>query len=124
MRELKEVKDAWDIRKKEVVFTTVDKEGIPNSVYVAIVFLYDKNTIVIADNKFDKTNQNIASGSTASILFITDEYSAYQIKGSIKCYTDGPIYDAMKKVNKEGYPGHKAVAINIEEVYKGAEKLA
>ena len=123
MRELKEVKDAWNVRKREVVFTTVCDKGIPNSVYVAVIFLHDKNTIVIADNKFDKTNQNIASGSRASILFITDKYSAYQIKGSIKCYTDGPIYDAMKKENKEGYPGHKAVAITIDEVYKGAEKL-
>ncbi len=124
MRNLpKEVKDAWVLHKKEVVFTTVNKDGIPNSIYVAIIFFYDENTIVIADNKFNKTNENIASGSAASILFITDEYAAYQIKGSIKCYENGPIYDAMKKANKEGYPGYKAVAINIEEVYKGAEKL-
>ncbi len=119
----KEVKDAWELHKKEVVFTTVSKDGTPNSVYVAIIFFYDENTIVIADNKFDKTNKNIAEGSSASLLFITDEYAAYQIKGSIKCYSDGPIYDAMKKANKEGYPGYKAVAINIEEVYKGADKL-
>ncbi len=124
MNELpKEVKDAWELHKKEVVFTTVSKDGTPNSVYVAIIFFYDENTIVIADNKFDKTNKNIAEGSSASLLFITDEYAAYQIKGSIKCYSDGPIYDAMKKANKEGYPGYKAVAINIEEVYKGADKL-
>jgi len=124
MKELpQEVKDAWKLHKKEVVFTTVSKDGIPNSVYVAIIFLQDENTIVIADNKFDKTNKNIADGSSASVLFITEEYAAYQIKGSIKCYTEGPIYDAMKKANKEGYPGHKAVAINIEEVFKGAEKL-
>ncbi len=118
-----EVKDAWKMHKKEVVFTTVSKEGSPNSVYVAIIFFYDENTIVIADNKFHKTNKNIEENSSASILFITDEYAAYQIKGTIKCYTEGPIYDAMKKANKEGYPGYKAVAINVEEVYKGAEKL-
>jgi len=118
-----EVKDAWKMHKKEVVFTTVSKDGIPNSVYVAIIFFYDKNTIVIADNKFHKTNKNIEENSSASILFITDEYAAYQIKGTIKCYTEGPIYDAMKKANKEGYPGYKAVAINVEEVYKGSEKL-
>lgn len=117
------VKEAWADRESFPVFTTVDTSGVPNSIYVGAINLYDDRTIVIANNKFDKTKANIQSGSTGSILFITKEVKAYQIKGSIEYFTSGAIFDYMKKMNPEGYAGHGAVAVRVEAVYCGAEKL-
>jgi uncharacterized protein len=118
-----EVSKAWDKREGPVVFTTVDKEGIPNSIYATCVSKYDEETIVIANNYFEKTKKNILIGSLGSILFITDEKKSYQIKGSIRYYTDGDIFDDMKKWLPEKYPGHAAVSIDIKEIYSGSKKL-
>mgnify|MGYP003681892146 CR=1 FL=1 len=118
-----EVSKAWDSRKGALVFTTVDEKGIPNSIYATCVSKYNEGTIVIANNYFDKTLKNILSGSMGIILFITDEEKSYQIKGSIKYYTEGDIFNDMKKWNPEKHPGHGAAAVEVKEVYSGAKKL-
>ncbi|MGZ0655253.1 pyridoxamine 5'-phosphate oxidase family protein [Coraliomargarita sp. W4R53] len=117
------VKEAWKAREGYPVFTTVDTSGLPNAVYVGAVGIYDDHTIVIANNYLSKTKANILSGSKASLVFLTKERRSYQIKGSIEYAERGPLFDFMKSVNVPGYPGHAAVAIKVESVYSGAEKL-
>lgn len=119
----KEVSNAWDAKKGPVIFTTVSKDGVPNSIYVTCVSKYDDETILIADNFFDKTRKNILSGSKGAVLFITDEDKAFQIKGRIEYYKDGEIFADMKKWNPEKLPGHAVAAVKVEDVYSGAEKI-
>ena len=118
------VKKAWEEHSGPVVLTTVDNSGTPNAIYATCVGMYDDSTLVVADNYFDKTRKNILSGSKASILFITEDKTSYQVKGTIEFHTDGPIYDDMKRWNPEKHPGHAAAALTVEEVYSGSEKLA
>ncbi len=118
-----EVIKAWDNRKGVIVFSTVDSNGVPNSIYASCVSKYNDGTIVVADNYFDKTKKNILSGSTGSILFITSEDESYQLKGPIKYYTDGKIFDDMKKWNPREHPGNAAAALEIEEIYSGSKKI-
>lgn len=118
-----EVSKAWDKREGPVIFTTVDKKGSPNSIYATCVSKYNAGTIVVANNYFDKTKINIFSGSLGSILFITNDSKAYQIKGPIKYYTEGDIFDDMKKWLSEKHPGHGAASLEIKEIYSGSEKL-
>ncbi|MEA1952566.1 MAG: pyridoxamine 5'-phosphate oxidase family protein [Planctomycetota bacterium] len=115
---------AWEERKGPVIFTTVDENGTPNSIYATCVSKFDEETIVIADNYFDKTQQNIFAGSKGSVLYITDDDKAFQLKGTIDYHKDGGIFDDMKQWNPEKLPGHAAAALKIEEVYSGSEKLA
>lgn len=117
------VMQAWEKREGPIVFTTVDTKGIPNTIYATCVSLYNPETIVIADNRFKKTRNNIFNGSKGSILFLTDEKKSFQIKGSIEYHKTGSIYDDMKRWNPARLPGHAAVAFKVEEVYSGAEKL-
>ena len=72
-----------------------------------------------------KTRANIKNGSPVSLLYITKKKKAYQLKGSVRYITQGPIFEDMKNgwLDKK-YPGHAAVVIHIEAVYSGAEKLA
>ena len=118
-----EVSRAWDDRKGPIIFSTVDKEGIPNAIYATCVSRYDKETLVIANNFFSKTIENINAGSPGSILFITKKGDAYQVKGSIEYHTDGAVFEDMKTWNPEKHPGHGATALKVEAVFKGAEKL-
>ena len=84
---------------------------------------FNESTIVIANNYFSKTLENILAGSKGTILFLTKEGKSFQIKGRIAYHTEGEIYDDMKKWNPQKHPGHAAAALNVEEVYSGAEKI-
>ena len=118
-----EVSKAWDSRNGPVVFTTVDKSGELNSIYVTCVSKYDDETILIADNYFDKTRRNIIAGSKASVLFITKEDKAFQVKGTIEYSKEGAIFEDMKKWNPEKHPGHAVAAVKVESIYSGAKKI-
>ena len=116
------VSKAWDDRNGPVVLTTVDANGVPNSIYATCVSKFNENKLVVADNFFSKTRANIQAGSRAALLFITNEGKAYQVKGAIDYLTDGEIFDDMKSWNGDR-PGHAATVVNVEEVFAGAEKL-
>lgn len=116
---------AWDEHDGPFVFTTVDTDAMPNTIYVTCVKRISDDKIVLADNKLSKTKENIKSGSKATLLYITKEKKAFQLKGSLDYLTEGDVYEDMKNgwLDKK-YPGHGAVLLNVEEVYSGAEKLA
>ena len=118
------VKNQWDNIEDVMVLTTVNSDGLPNSVYVACVKKIADDKIVITDNYFSKTRANIAAGSKGSLLFITKDGKSFQIKGSFEYFTDGPIFDDMKNWVREDLPKVAAAVLNVEEVYSGAEKLA
>ncbi len=114
---------AWDQREPIAVLTTVATDGTPNTIYVGIVGRYDDSTFFVANNAFHKTKQNILAGSKGSLLFLTKEKKAFQIKGSIELQASGPIFDEMKRITPEQYPVHSAAVLHVEEVFSGADKL-
>lgn len=117
------VSQAWDNREGPIIFSTVDQDGNPNAIYATCTSKFNEEIILVANNYFAKTLENILSGSKGSILFITKEGTSYQIKGRIEYHTQGVLFDDMKKWNPEKLPGHAAAAIKVEEVYAGAKKL-
>jgi predicted pyridoxine 5'-phosphate oxidase superfamily flavin-nucleotide-binding protein len=118
-----DVQKAWNNRKGAIVFATVDADGLPNAIYATCVSLFDDETIVVADNYFDKTRKNILAGSKGSALFMTEGGEAFQVKGRIEYRTEGPVFDDMKTWNPAKHPGHAAAALKVEEVWSGAKKL-
>jgi predicted pyridoxine 5'-phosphate oxidase superfamily flavin-nucleotide-binding protein len=116
--------EAWENREGPIVFTTVDDRGKPNAIYATCVHKFSEDTLVVADNYFNKTRANILSGSKGSLLFITKEGKSFQVKGSIEYHTQGPVFDDMKSWNPTKHPGHAAAAIKVEQVFSGGEQLA
>jgi predicted pyridoxine 5'-phosphate oxidase superfamily flavin-nucleotide-binding protein len=86
--------------------------------------MLDDGSIVVADNYFKKTQENILAGSKGSILFITNDGKAYQVKGKIEYHKEGAIFDDMKSWNPKKHPGHAAAVLRVEDAYSGAEKLS
>ena len=115
--------DAWDNKEPRMIFSTVDSQGEPNSVWVLCVKMLDEKRILIANNFFNKTLENINNNSRGSLLMIAPEREAYQIKGSIEYYTKGQIYDDMKAWLDPKFAGVGATVLNIESIYYGAEKV-
>jgi len=114
---------AWEGREGPVIFTTTDRDGTPNAIYATCVSKYDEENIIVANNYFAKTLENLNAGSKGSILFITKEGTSYQIKGSVELHSEGVFFEDMKKWNPQKHPGHSAAVLKVEEVYSGAEKL-
>jgi predicted pyridoxine 5'-phosphate oxidase superfamily flavin-nucleotide-binding protein len=119
----KEICEAWNDRDGAVVLTTISKDGVANSIYATCVGLFNENQLVVADNYFDKTRQNILDGSAGTVLFITKAGKAYQVKGSLEYHQDGDIFDFMKSWNPEQHPGHAAAVLVPECVYSGAKQI-
>ncbi|PKL88029.1 MAG: pyridoxamine 5-phosphate oxidase [Ignavibacteriae bacterium HGW-Ignavibacteriae-2] len=117
------VLNAWQNLEGPIVFSTTDTEGIPNSIYVTCVSIFNPETIIIADIFFNKTRNNILNGSKGTILFITKDKKSFQMKGSIEYHKNGEFFDDMKKWNPVKLPGHAAAVLKIEDVYSGSEKL-
>lgn len=114
---------AWEEREPVAVLTTVAPDGTPNAIYVGVVGRFDDSTFFVANNYLHKTKDNILAGSKASLLFLTKEKNAFQIKGSIELQDSGPVFDEMKRINPEKYPGHSAAVLHVEAVFSGAEQL-
>ena len=118
-----EVKEAWIQKEGPVVLTTVNKKGTPNSIYATCTEIFGEEYFVVADNYFSKTRDNLKAGCDGSLLFITKEGKAYQVKGSLEYITEGDIFDHMKTWNPPKHPGHAAAALKIQEIYSGSEKI-
>ena len=117
------VSKAWGEMDGPVVLTTVDENNVPNSIYATCVGKFSDEALVVADNYFDKTRKNIKSNGRGSLLFITKEGKAFQVKGTIDYVTEGELFDFMKSWNPEKHPGHAAAVLKVEEVFSGSEKL-
>jgi hypothetical protein len=119
-----DVIEAWDNRKGPAIFGTVDEQGKPNVIYVGSLGRHGGDTLVVADNYFEKTRRNILAGSKGSLLFMGADGKAYQVKGSIEYHSEGEIFEKMKTWNPDEHPGKAAAALKAEEVYTGATRLA
>jgi predicted pyridoxine 5'-phosphate oxidase superfamily flavin-nucleotide-binding protein len=117
------VNEQWGNREGPIVFTTVDKKGMPNSIYAGCIRKLEDGRILIVDNRFDKTKNNIMKGTKGSVLFITKERKSYQIKGTVEYHKDDDIYTDMKAWVEPRYPAYGAAVVNVENVYCGAEQL-
>ena len=118
-----QIVEAWELKEGPVIVTTVDSSGMPNSVYATCVRMSSDHRIVIADNYFSKTRQNIEKGSLITVLFITQAGESYQVKGEVEYHAKGVIYEFMKSWNPTKHPGHAAVVVNPLEAYSGKSKL-
>lgn len=118
------VKNGWNNKQDAIVFTTVSKEGVPNSIYATQAALFDDCKVLVANNKFQKTLQNIQVCQEATVLFLTKDMKAYQLKGHVSYQTEGREFDDMKSWNRADLPGHGVAVLEVQEVYSGAEKLA
>ena len=118
------VREAWDRREGPAILTTVSRDGVPNSIYVTCVGRFDDETLLVADNYFDKTRANLLAGTFGALLFRDDGGAAYQVKGTLERYTAGPHFDHMKGWNPSKHPGHAVAVLRIEEIFSGSERIA
>ena len=105
------------------VLGTADGNGVPNVVPVGAVKLLDDETIIVSDQFFRKTLNNLKENPKASIS-IWEMAEGYQIKGDAEIFTEGKIFEETaewirKLSEKIGRPlkSKGAIVIKIREIY-------
>ena len=113
------------IEKAEVyALATATKEGAPNVVYIGYLKTLDEETVLIADNKMDKTKRNILENPKAAFTLRDKEAGSYQVKGTVEYRTCDKYHDEVRKWCRKDFDRKGAVVMHVEEVYSGAERLA
>lgn len=108
------------IEERVLGFATSDKKGKPNVVAVAGLKVYDNNKVLITDNFFKKTRDNLLeNNNVALVVWDIEEKYGFQLKGKSKYLTNGKwkkIVDEMRE--NEGFAHKGAVLVKVDEIYK------
>ncbi|MGZ0655056.1 pyridoxamine 5'-phosphate oxidase family protein [Coraliomargarita sp. W4R72] len=124
MRLPEKIQQAWDTRDPVAVLTTVNAAGVPNTIYVSCCNLVVGPRVLICDSHFGKTRENLqASQPEVSFLFFSPDFSAFQLKGRARYFTEGPVFEEGQALSKQEFGLHGVVEIHVTEVYQGADKL-
>jgi predicted pyridoxine 5'-phosphate oxidase superfamily flavin-nucleotide-binding protein len=110
--------------ERAISFGTADKTGNPNINLIAIKRIEDDETILLADNYFNKTLQNLNENKKATILTKKEEEKKwYQLKGTCSYIKEGPRYEEFKewvKAKKEILPAKGMVIFKVEHIFNVA----
>jgi uncharacterized protein len=108
--------------------STSSSEGMPNTVYVKFLKIYNDTQVLVADNKFLKTEKNLKENPRLAFVVLEKETKkAYQLKGCVEIHKEGQIFEDAKKwveneTNSRLSP-KSAVVLNVEEIYSGPDKI-
>jgi len=104
-------------------FGTADGNGTPNLVPVNAVKILDDETILVSDQFFGKTLNNIKENPRVAITF-WDKFEGYQVKGEAQIITEGKIFEEtsewIKRLGEKlGFPlkSKGAIVIKVKEIY-------
>lgn len=113
---IKAHKELFDI-KKDAVFATSSKDGVPNIVPIHSKHLISNNKVLISDQFMDKTKQNIIANPYGT-LTIKENDMVYSISGKCRYKTSGFLYSMAVKGAKK-YAKKNAISKNIRIKCKG-----
>ena len=119
------------INKQELhVLSTSTKEGTPNIIYLKFLKVYNNEQIIIANNKFFKTEKNLLENPKISFVVLDKKNKkSYQIKGTAEFHKDDQIFEETvrwvkdERSNPTTYP-KSGIILNVKEIYCGAEKIS
>ena len=104
---------------KTAFLATASKKGIPNVVPIAAINDLDDGTILISDQFFNKTLQNMKENPRIALSW-WGEKGGFQIKGSITIHTNDAVFKKNITWMKEKFPAFtpkSAVLVTITDVF-------
>ncbi len=104
---------------KTAFLATSSKNGIPNVVPIAAFRVLDDGTMLISDQYFNKTLQNMQENPKIALSWWGDK-GGFQIKGNVTIHTDDEFFGQNVAWMKEIWPKFvpkSAVLVKITDVY-------
>jgi len=114
--------------QRRLSLSTASSDGIPNAVPIGLLWFKDDETVVLMDNFFLKTKANLESNPRIALTGWEMEEKegkvalkdGYQLKGSVKFESSGPLYEKIKaeaKAINANYPAKAILLMKVEEIY-------
>jgi len=89
-RVIEEIKDS--LKETRIVFlATATKDGIPNVVPIATIKFMDDETLLISDQYFGKTLNNIRENPKIALTW-WGEKEGFQVKADVTIHTDDDVF--------------------------------
>jgi len=105
------------------ILATATQDGVPNAVPVGAKKVLDDETILISDQFFNKTLENLIANPRVAITF-WEGHEGYQIKGTAAVETTGQRFEETarwidEKSARAGFPlkSKGAVIVHIDAIY-------
>ena len=106
---------------KAFAFATASKSGIPNINVIGIKKIKDDETVLLADNYFDKTLANLKENVKGALLTKkAEDKKWFQLKGTCKYVSEGEEYEEFRKwvkSKKETLPAKGMVIFSVEKIF-------
>lgn len=106
-----------------VILATATRDGFPNAVPVGAKKIIDDETILISDQFFNKTLENMRANPSVAITW-WEGHEGYQLKGTASIETAGKRFeDTSRWIDelsaKAGFPlkSKGAVIVHIDAIY-------
>jgi predicted pyridoxine 5'-phosphate oxidase superfamily flavin-nucleotide-binding protein len=113
--------------QQAVILATATKDGVPNAVPVGAKKILDDETILISDQYFNKTLQNLKDNDQAAVTFWGDNSEGYQLKGTVTIETSGERFEetakwieGIAKMINRPLKSKGAIILNIKEIFSVA----
>lgn len=111
---------------KDVVFSTANADGQPNSCIVAMKAVIDDETVYLSDQFYKKTLANVQANPKVAIVFWKGT-DAYELYGTARYVNEGPEFESQKAwvdaaFEKMGLPikAKGGCFVHVEEVFSSA----
>ena len=124
------VKDSLNaaLKQRRVVFASTSKECVPNAVPIGIMKFKDDDTIILMENFFLKTKENLEKCPWAAVTGWNMEEKegrlvakdGFQVKGKVKVESNGPLYEQIKaevKASNPNLPAKAIVLLKVEDIF-------
>ncbi len=108
--------------QRTIPMATVNKDGVPNVIYVGMWWWENDETLCVVNNYLNKTLQNVKDTGWVSFVCY-GKTGSYQVKCKAENATVGAIYEKGKKIaqdREKPYPGRSTVVCTVREVYQGS----
>ena len=116
-------------KAKRLVLGTTSKDGTPNAVPVGSVRFADDETVVLLDNYFLKTRENLARNPLIALTCWDLEEKdgkvgtrdGYQLKGRGRVEDTGPLYERIKaeaRATNPNSPARAIVLLKVDEIFE------
>ena len=115
------IKEAFDTQRV-IPMATVNKEGVPNVIYVGMWWWEGDDTLCVVNNYLNKTLSNLEETGWVSFVCY-GKNGSYQLKCKATNHTEGAIYEKAHKIaidREKPYPGKSGVACKVVEIYQGS----
>jgi len=97
--------------------STATKDGIPNSVPVGAKKVIDNETLLISNQYFNKTLENVKANPNVAVTFWEGK-EGYQIKGTVSIETSGQRFDQTAAwIKEKGHTCKGVFIIKIDAIF-------